>query len=269
MVIVNHHLLCADAAVRHGSFGEVIPGCPTLVVDEAHQLEDVATNYFGVAFSNYRVDELVRDGERLLAGAHAGTAATTTGSGHAGTSSTWRGRWLAWPSTPGGFSPRSAGHAPWTPRRTEARVRYTAASLLEPLESGLSLAGALEGLEATVALAQQATLTPDPDRSAQAETLGRRAGELHDGPAPAAAGRRSRSRLRAGDPWARRVPAGVAGGRVAARARGRVRSLPHGGPDLGDARRGRLVRLREGPAGHPRWRTICACRRSSTTAGRR
>ncbi len=48
------------------TFGEVVPSCPTLVVDEAHQLEDVATQYFGVAFSNYRVDDLVRDGERLL-----------------------------------------------------------------------------------------------------------------------------------------------------------------------------------------------------------
>src|SRR5262245_13452878 len=67
VVIVNHHLLCADAAVRHGGYGEVIPSCPTLVVDEAHQLEDVATQYFGVAVSNYRVDDLVRDTQRLLA----------------------------------------------------------------------------------------------------------------------------------------------------------------------------------------------------------
>ena len=66
VVIVNHHLLCADAAVRQSTFGEVVPSSPTLVVDEAHQLEDVATQYFGVAFSNYRVDDLVRDGERLL-----------------------------------------------------------------------------------------------------------------------------------------------------------------------------------------------------------
>ena len=43
VVIVNHHLLCADAAVRQEAFGEVVPGAPTLVVDEAHQLEDVAT----------------------------------------------------------------------------------------------------------------------------------------------------------------------------------------------------------------------------------
>ena len=68
VVIVNHHLLCADAAVRQSAYGEVIPSCPTLVVDEAHQLEDVATQYFGCSFSNYRVDDLVRDGERLSSG---------------------------------------------------------------------------------------------------------------------------------------------------------------------------------------------------------
>jgi ATP-dependent DNA helicase DinG len=67
VVVVNHHLLCADSAVRQSEYGEVIPACPTLVVDEAHQLEDVATQYFGVAFSNLRVDDLVRDTERLLA----------------------------------------------------------------------------------------------------------------------------------------------------------------------------------------------------------
>ena len=66
VVIVNHHLLCADAAVRQSDYGEVIPSCPTLVVDEAHQLEDVATQYFGVAFSNFRVDDLVRDGARVI-----------------------------------------------------------------------------------------------------------------------------------------------------------------------------------------------------------
>ena len=61
LVIVNHHLLCADAAVRQSSYGEVIPTCHYAVVDEAHQLEDVATQYFGTAVSNYRLDDLGRD----------------------------------------------------------------------------------------------------------------------------------------------------------------------------------------------------------------
>ncbi len=44
VVIVNHHLLCADASVRQGGFGEVIPDCDVAVIDEAHQLEDVVTS---------------------------------------------------------------------------------------------------------------------------------------------------------------------------------------------------------------------------------
>ena len=66
IVIVNHHLLCADAAVRQSNYGEVIPDCRFAVVDEAHQLEDVATQYFGIAISNYRLDDLTRDIDRAL-----------------------------------------------------------------------------------------------------------------------------------------------------------------------------------------------------------
>ena len=69
IVIVNHHLLCADASVRQNAYGEVIPECHVAVIDEAHQLEDVATQYFGMAVSTYRVEDLVRDVERLLAAA--------------------------------------------------------------------------------------------------------------------------------------------------------------------------------------------------------
>ena len=75
LVVVNHHLLCADAAVRQSAYGEVIPECSYAIVDEAHQLEDVATQYFGVSVSNYRFDELVRDGERLIAAGVAGEKA--------------------------------------------------------------------------------------------------------------------------------------------------------------------------------------------------
>jgi ATP-dependent DNA helicase DinG len=64
VVIVNHHLLCADAAVRQGGFGEVIPDCDVAVIDEAHQLEDVVTHYFGVSLTMARVEELARDAAR-------------------------------------------------------------------------------------------------------------------------------------------------------------------------------------------------------------
>ncbi|MDE3154027.1 MAG: ATP-dependent DNA helicase [Acidobacteriota bacterium] len=67
ILIVNHHLLCADAAVRQSSYGEVIPACHVAVIDEAHQLEDVATQYFGVGVSAHRVEDLARDVDRLAA----------------------------------------------------------------------------------------------------------------------------------------------------------------------------------------------------------
>jgi ATP-dependent DNA helicase DinG len=66
LVIVNHHLLCADASVRQSTYGEVIPDCHHAIIDEAHHLEDVATQYFGIAVSNYRAADLVRDAERAL-----------------------------------------------------------------------------------------------------------------------------------------------------------------------------------------------------------
>jgi ATP-dependent DNA helicase DinG len=66
VVIVNHHLLCADASVRQSTYGEVIPDCNYAIIDEAHHLEDVATQYFGIAISNYRVTDVVRDADRAL-----------------------------------------------------------------------------------------------------------------------------------------------------------------------------------------------------------
>ena len=69
VVIVNHHLLCADAAVRQSEYGEVIPSCSYAILDEAHQIEDVATQYFGLAASNYRIDDLARDVDRAVGSA--------------------------------------------------------------------------------------------------------------------------------------------------------------------------------------------------------
>jgi ATP-dependent DNA helicase DinG len=66
IVVVNHHLLCADLAVKDTSFGEVIPSYDTVILDEAHLLEDVATHYFGVQVSSHRVEDLARDVEREL-----------------------------------------------------------------------------------------------------------------------------------------------------------------------------------------------------------
>src|SRR5204863_1279536 len=66
VVVVNHHLLFADAAVRQSAYGEVIPAFNRAILDEAHQLEDVATQYFGYGVSTYRCEQLARDIERVL-----------------------------------------------------------------------------------------------------------------------------------------------------------------------------------------------------------
>ncbi len=66
LVVVNHHLLCADLAVKDGNYGSVIPAYDTLILDEAHLIEDVATQYFGVQVSSHKIEELVRDVEREL-----------------------------------------------------------------------------------------------------------------------------------------------------------------------------------------------------------
>ena len=66
VVIVNHHLLCADASVRQGDFGEVIPECDLAIIDEAHQLEDVVTQYFGISVSTFRLDEFIADATQAV-----------------------------------------------------------------------------------------------------------------------------------------------------------------------------------------------------------
>ncbi len=65
IVIVNHHLFFADLNVRGNQFGKVIPDYAAVIFDEAHLIEDVASDYFGFQVSNFQIDELVRDSDAL------------------------------------------------------------------------------------------------------------------------------------------------------------------------------------------------------------
>ena len=74
IVVVNHHLFLADLALRTGPRGArstVLPPYDAVVFDEAHQIEDIATDFFGVRVSTARVDALVRDAETSLASVNA------------------------------------------------------------------------------------------------------------------------------------------------------------------------------------------------------
>jgi ATP-dependent DNA helicase DinG len=66
LIIVNHHLFFADLALKQDDFGSVLPEYGAVVFDEAHEIEDVASEYFGRQISNYRFDELARDAEMAV-----------------------------------------------------------------------------------------------------------------------------------------------------------------------------------------------------------
>ncbi len=66
IVIVNHHLFFADLALRGPHPGRVLPAYDAVIFDEAHQLEDIATDFFGVRISTQRIERLARDVERAL-----------------------------------------------------------------------------------------------------------------------------------------------------------------------------------------------------------
>ncbi len=70
LIIVNHHLFFADLNIKQqvgeGVDAGILPDAAAVIFDEAHELEDVASQYFGIALSNARFDELARDTENML-----------------------------------------------------------------------------------------------------------------------------------------------------------------------------------------------------------
>jgi ATP-dependent DNA helicase DinG len=72
LIIVNHHLFFADLSVRQQAGGApdagVLPEAAAVVFDEAHELEEVASQYFGLSVSNLRFEELARDTDAQLRG---------------------------------------------------------------------------------------------------------------------------------------------------------------------------------------------------------
>ncbi len=61
IVVVNHHLLLADMAIKEEGFGELLPAAETFVIDEAHQLPEVASRFFGTGCSSRQINNLIND----------------------------------------------------------------------------------------------------------------------------------------------------------------------------------------------------------------
>jgi ATP-dependent DNA helicase DinG len=80
IIIVNHHLFFADAAVKEMAAAApdagVLPEAAAVIFDEAHELEEVASSYFGLSVSNVRFEELARDAETMLRGKEGVSGAT-------------------------------------------------------------------------------------------------------------------------------------------------------------------------------------------------
>jgi ATP-dependent DNA helicase DinG len=61
VVVINHHLLFADMVLKEEGFGELLPGVDAIIIDEAHQLPEVASAFFGTSIGSHQLHELVRD----------------------------------------------------------------------------------------------------------------------------------------------------------------------------------------------------------------
>jgi len=61
VVVVNHHLFLADLAIKETGFGELIPEADNFIFDEAHQIPDIASQYFGQSFTSRQVQDLAKD----------------------------------------------------------------------------------------------------------------------------------------------------------------------------------------------------------------
>ncbi len=75
LVVVNHHLLFADLAIKREGFGEILPGAHVFVLDEAHQIPELAGQFFGESISTRQLQELAADALREAAEASGTKAA--------------------------------------------------------------------------------------------------------------------------------------------------------------------------------------------------
>ena len=143
IVIVNHHLFFADLALRGGEYGQVIPDYGAVIFDEAHQVEDVAAEYFGAQVSNYQVEDVLRDLSMLpVADAGANRELTRAGGRVARFAEQF---WMGFREGRG-----EEGRAPIVPG-TFARKNQRGEVEATPLgEAYLSLDGALNRMETTL-----------------------------------------------------------------------------------------------------------------------
>ncbi len=80
IVIVNHHLLLADLALKEDGFGDILGAADAVILDEAHQIPDLATQFFGANVSSRRIDNLLKEAQAELT-AHLAHVPVDSGAG--------------------------------------------------------------------------------------------------------------------------------------------------------------------------------------------
>ncbi len=156
IVIVNHHLLLADLALKEDGFGDLLGSADAVILDEAHQIPDLATQFFGASVSSRQIESLLKDAELGLRKGRPGSAESPVGPGSVALADRLRAveeglRELRLAGSPGGVA---AARRAWTPR--SARLDDAAHELADSIAClGESLA-ALGDDAAIVQLAARA-----------------------------------------------------------------------------------------------------------------
>ncbi len=152
IVIVNHHLLLADLALKEDGFGDLLGSADAVILDEAHQIPDLATQFFGAHVSSRQVESLLKDVRlELSARAAAGSSGQEARQGPAAV----RAAEYALGQVRAA-SARATGRFAWNPG--DFAVSAAVRGLMQALED---LAAALAGADIQSALAQLAARTAE------------------------------------------------------------------------------------------------------------
>ena len=152
IVIVNHHLLLADLALKEDGFGDLLGAADALILDEAHQIPDLATQFFGAQVSSRRIEILLSDAQARLAATAARDAAAAP----------MRAMAQAIRALRGGLARLSAAFAGRSGRLVWAEAQPAIGELVEALSGGLAdLAERLRRFEEDTALAALADRAAD------------------------------------------------------------------------------------------------------------
>jgi len=152
IVIVNHHLLLADLALKEDGFGDLLGSADAVILDEAHQIPDLATQFFGAHVSSRQVESLLKDvrlelSARGAAGSSGQEARQASAAVHAAEDALGQVR---------AASARATGRFAWNPG--DFAVSAAVRGLMQALED---LAAALAGADIQSALAQLAARTAE------------------------------------------------------------------------------------------------------------